>query len=184
MKNVLIGVLVIIIIVLGYLQFKPKIDVTPSEQTTARTDPSGKDYRPGSPTFLASHCGLTINSLTQHAPNNINYTVKINGTIDNRNANDCTWSKFEGYGGSARLYYKSVNVHNSVAIWTPIGDNVPTKLSNNWINDPTSFTLEISFDNSKYGLSDGTEMKAVFTEEDAKGDGQADSLEVPFSLAI
>jgi hypothetical protein len=53
MKNFLIGVLVIAVIVLGYLAFKPKTEVTvsptpasPSGQTATINNPNGKDYQP------------------------------------------------------------------------------------------------------------------------------------------
>jgi hypothetical protein len=67
MKNFLIGVLVVAVIVLGYLAFKPKaevtvspISVTPSGQTTAVNNSNGKDYQPNTQKKTYNTANLTF----------------------------------------------------------------------------------------------------------------------------
>ncbi len=45
MKNILIVILVIALAILAYMQFKPKVTVTPSGQTTTINNPNGPDYQ-------------------------------------------------------------------------------------------------------------------------------------------
>lgn len=116
-------------------------------------------------------CGLTIFS---HSVNSrVNFPLMISGVVDNTNMNtlECSWLMFEGQAGSAQLYYKS-----PLDGWKPIGAQIPVPVQN-WMSTKTTFM--VTFTNPIIDLVSGTELKVVFTEDNASGLPPIDTYELP-----
>ena len=122
-----------------------------------------------------SHCGLTINYPTPTST--VSFPVTISGTIDNNNASTlgCSWTMYEGQAGTAQLYFLENN--NWHQINTPFILHV-----SDWMTlGPVLFSVIINFNNNWIGLSSGTPMKIIFTEENPSGT-TPDTLTLPIIL--
>jgi len=168
--TLLLEIIALLIIVVGaYVYFRVNSDflsqVLPgSSEVTVVT--SGK-------------CGLTV---TSHSPKSkVGFPLVIKGVVDNSNskANGCSWQMFEGQAGIAQIYFKSSDNE-----WKKLGEsksviaeNLPTMNSMNSL-----FSVGLNFNNEGIGLPNGTELKVVFTEENASGMPPVDTYELPFVL--
>jgi hypothetical protein len=124
-----------------------------------------------------SHCGMTINSPLKDAK--VSFPLTISGVIDNRNAMalGCSWSLFEGEAGSVQLYFKGTPTSN----WSPLGSPVVVPVKGNWMTaGPVPFSVTLKFNNEGIGLGGGTQMKAVFTDNQQKDNTPSSTLELPF----
>ena len=123
-----------------------------------------------------STCGLSITTPVPNAT--VSFPLIIQGVVDNSNRQSlgCSWGMFEGQAGIAQLYY-----YNGGA-WIALGNSAPM-LVDDWIATKTNFSVTLNFTNEGIGLSNGTPMKVVFTEENQRAKFPSKTLELPVSLA-
>ena len=123
-----------------------------------------------------SKCGLTV---TSHSPKSrVGFPLVIKGVIDNSHSkvNGCSWQIFEGQAGVAQIYFRS-----SDGEWKKLGESKPV-IAENWTEVNSLFSVGLNFNNEGVGLANGTELKAVFTEENASGMPPVDTFELPLIL--
>jgi hypothetical protein len=121
-------------------------------------------------------CGLTV---TSHSPKSkVGFPLVIKGVVDNSNskADGCSWQMFEGQAGIAQIYFKSNDNE-----WKKIGESKPV-IAENWTSVNSLFSVGLNFNNEGVGLPNSTELKVVFTEENASGMPPVDTYELPLIL--
>lgn len=120
-------------------------------------------------------CGFKVISPSSNSK--VDFPLEVKGVVDNRDSkiSGCSWHMFEGQAGVAQLYFYNINK------WNPIGEGVPIKVVD-WMTSLTSFDIVLNLKNDGVGLSAGTPMKIVFTEENASGQGPVDTYELPIIL--
>jgi hypothetical protein len=136
----------------------------------------------------AQKCGLTITFPT--IGSTASFPLPIKGIIENPVVNklECGWGVFEGQAGAVQLW---ANIRNSG--WKNITyyygtDGVgksqtwlPLMVDGEWMTSkPINVSASIYLDPGLGAVPQGTPMKLVFEEENAKGEGDTDSLELPF----
>jgi hypothetical protein len=121
-------------------------------------------------------CGLTVNS---HSPDSkVKFPLKIRGTIDNSSAKQskCFWQMFEGQAGVAQTYFKDAGGE-----WKKLGESKPVMVDD-WMSVSSIFNVSLNLNNEGIGLASGTQLKVVFTEENASGMPNPDTYELPLIL--
>jgi hypothetical protein len=127
------------------------------------------------PVSVNGKCGLMVTSVAPNAQ--VSFPVTISGSINNSNSKTigCSWQMFEGQAGSAQLFYSDRNT------WHQLGVSAPIKVAD-WTAEKTSFTASLDFNNEKPGLPSGTQLKVMFTEENASGMPPVDTYDLPIML--
>jgi hypothetical protein len=115
---------------------------------------------------------ITITS--PQANSNVNFPLIVTGIIGPN------WGRFEGTAGNAQLYFW---VGSKMAgEWKQIGTPVSI-IVDDWTAPTTNLHFTVNFNNSGLGLSNGTMMKIIFTEENASGLGTPETFELPVILS-
>ncbi len=169
-----IGIIVVIAVIWGgiYSSRGGEVVQTPTNnqpQKKVTYNPQVKKATPPAP--LASGCGLTITAPENGAQ--AVFPLTITGKVNNVMAKTtgCGWTIFEGQAGTAQLYLSYIN-----DTWIPVeGSSAVVKVVGD-VGTTTSVKTVINFDNKKYGLPAKSKMRIVFYEEDAKGDGSGDRV--------
>lgn len=166
-KNILLIIVLMVIVgvMIAFGVFDPKKKTDPTTSIPTPTPTQNVTVVPN------GTCGLTI--LSHSVNSRVNFPLTISGVVDNTNMNTlgCSWLMFEGQAGSARLYYKS-----PAEGWKPIGAQIPVPVQN-WMSTKTTFM--VTFTNPIIDLVSGTELKVVFTEDNASGLPPIDIYELP-----
>jgi hypothetical protein len=130
---------------------------------------------PGAPNdpapFDNGSCGFTVQSV---APNGlVNLPLTIIGVVQNAGAAaGCQWQMFEGQAGSAVLSYRDQYG------WHVLGPAVAIDVAD-WMSPKTAFSVKFDLQNT---LKSGTELKVLFTEENASGMPPVDQYELPLRI--
>lgn len=139
----------------------------------------GSNYKPKPQNYASSYCGLNI---TAPSPNSgvsggtIIGPVTITGFIANLPAEQCKWTMFEGTAGTLQFQFKDNTG------WHNLGDYQVIHVDN-WMSLSTPFVpVTFSFNNDGIGLSSGTLLQIVFTEENPSGQPNPDTFTLPLVL--
>lgn len=127
------------------------------------------------PNLAQKHdCGFRVTSL---APDDIiNFPVTVTGDIDNSDPNaQCSWNIEAGYAGTAQLYFENGDE------WTALGSSTPITVKNTEANN-VKFSTKLSFSNIGVGLSLGSELKIVFSEQATENQAVINKVEIPIVL--
>lgn len=118
-----------------------------------------------------SKCGFTITSPALNT--RISFPVVIKGIIDDSSKLNCSWNHVENRAGTAQSFY---NLKNQG--WKATGIAVPIITSGGPTASTSAFTVSLNAYSSALGLTSGTPIKIVFTEQPALNVKTPDTFDV------